>query len=144
MLGSPDVASALGVGVSSLGTAQHSSANECAWAVSSHGGAPARTVVLTMHPVQAATACHGFGCLRAVQSVLGVPGVPNLPPGLSSAFTDAQMLSGLGDKASWKEGTLTVVKADMAFQLLVQGSRSPALAASETLARAVLNHLSTP
>jgi hypothetical protein len=144
MLAAPDVASALGVGVSSLGTAQHPSPNECAWAVASHAGAPARTVVLTMQPVQAAKKCRGFGCLQLVQSVMGVPGVPNLPPGLSEAFTDAQMLSGLGDKAAWKDGKLTVVKADMAFQLLVQGSRSPALATSQALARAVLYHLSTP
>jgi hypothetical protein len=142
MLGAPDVASALGVGVSSLGTAQHPSPDQCAWAVASHSGGAARTVLLTMQHVQPATACHGFGCLHLVQSVLGVPGLPSLPPGLSQAFTDAQMLSGLGDKAAWKDGKLTVLKADMAFQLLVQGSRSPALATSQALARTVLYHLS--
>jgi hypothetical protein len=141
MLGAPDVASALGVGASSLGTPQHPSANECAWAVASHTGGPARTVLLTMQPVQAAPKCRGFSCLHVVQSVMGVPGLPNLPPALSEAFTDAQILSGLGDKAAWKDGKLTVVKADMAFQLLVQGSRSPALSTSEALARDVLLRL---
>ncbi len=116
MLGAPDVASALGVGASSIGRTQHPSPNECAWAVASHSGAPARTVLLTMQPIQAATTCHGLGCLHIVQSVLGIPGIPNLPPVLSQAFTDAQMLSGLGDKAAWKDGKLTVLKADMAFQ----------------------------
>ena len=145
MLGAPDVASALGVGVSSLGSAQHPTPNECAWAVASHAGAPARSVVLAMQPIQAAKTCRGLGCLHIVQSIVGaVPGLPNLPPALSDAFTDAQMLSGLGDKAAWKDGKLTVVKADMAFQLLVQGSHSPTLATSEALARTVLYHLSTP
>jgi hypothetical protein len=77
-------------------------------------------------------------------NVPGVPGLPNLPPALAQAFTDAQILSGLGDKAAWKDGKLTVLKADMAFQLLVQGSRSPALSTSEALARTVLYHLATP
>jgi hypothetical protein len=144
MLGAPDVANALGVGVASLGTAQHPSPNECAWAVAAHAGAPARTVLLTMQPVQAAKTCRGFSCLHIVQSVMGVPGLPNMPPALSQAFTDAEILSGLGDKAAWKDGKLTVLKADMAFQLLVQGSRSPALATSEALARTVLYHLPTP
>ena len=145
MLGAPDVASALGVGVRSLGTAQRPSPNACAWAVASHAGAPARTVLLTMAPVQAAKTCHGFSCLHIVQSVMGnIPGLPNMPPAFSQAFADAQMLSGLGDKAAWKDGKLTVVKADMAFQLLVQGTHSSALATSENLARTVLYHLSTP
>ena len=141
MLGAPDVASALGVGVASLGPAQHPSPNECAWAAAAHGNAPARNVLLVMQGVQNAKApCHGFSCLHAVQSVLGIPGVPGLPPQFSEAFNDAQLISDLGDKASWKDGRLTVVKADMAFQLLVH-STSPALATSETLARDVLNRL---
>lgn len=142
MLGAPDVASALGVGVSSLGTARRPSPNECAWAVASHAGAPARSVLLMMQPVQEAKTCRGLGCLHIVQSVIGIPGLPSLPPVMSEAFSDAQMLSGLGDKAAWKDGKLTVLKADMAFQLLVQGSHSPTLATSEALARTVLYHLS--
>ena len=142
MLGAPDVATALGVGVASIGAARHPSANECAWSVASHANGPARTVLLTMQPVQQVRPCHALGCLHAVQAVLGVPGVPSLPAGLSQAFTDAQIVSDLGDKAAWKDGKLTVLKADMGFQLLVQGSRSPALASSEALARTVLNHLS--
>ena len=144
MLGAPDVASALGVGARSLGAPQHPSPNECAWAAAAHGNAPARNVLLVMQSVQTAKApCHGFGCLRAVQSVIGIPGVPGMPPAFSEAFNDAQLISDLGDKASWKDGRLTVVKADMAFQLLVH-STSPALTTSETLARAVLYHLATP
>jgi len=79
--------------------------------------------------------------LHIVQSVMGVPGVPGLPPQFSQAFNDAQLIAGLGDKAAWKDGRLTVVKADIAFQLLVQATGSPALATSESLARAVLAHL---
>jgi hypothetical protein len=143
MLSAPDVASALGVGVSSLETAQHPSPNECAWAVTAHGAAPARNVVLVMQSVQSAkAACRGLSCLHVVQSVLGITGLPGLPPQFSEAFTDAQILSGLGDRAAWKDGRLTVVKADVAFQLLVHASGSPVLATSETLARAVLAHLS--
>ncbi len=142
MLSAPDVASALGVGVQSVGPAQRPSPNECEWAAATHGGAPARKVVLVMQSIPTARApCRGLSCLRAVQSVLGVPGVPGLPPQLSQAFSDAQTLEGLGDKAAWKDGRLTVVKADMAFQLFVHATGSQALATSETLARAVLNRL---
>jgi hypothetical protein len=142
MLGAPDVASALNVGVRSIGTAQRPSANECAWSVASHAGAPAQNVVLVMQNVQAPkAACHGFGCLHVVQSVLGIPGVPGLPPQFSEAFNDAQLIAGLGDKAAWKDGRLTVVKADMAFQLFIRGSASPALSTSEALARDVLARL---
>jgi hypothetical protein len=95
-----------------------------------------------MQNVQAPkAACHGFGCLHVVQSVLGIPGVPGLPPQFSEAFNDAQLIAGLGDKAAWKDGRLTVVKADMAFQLFVRGSASPALSTSEALARDVLARL---
>lgn len=144
MLSTSDVASALGVGVRSLGAAQHPSANECAWAVASHASGATRNVLLVMQPVASKTACHGFGCLSVVQSVLGSHGLPGLPSQFSDAFTDAQMISGLGDKASWKDGRLTVLRADMAFQLLVHGSGSPALNASEALARDVLYRVATP
>jgi hypothetical protein len=144
MLSQNDVASALGVGARSIGTAQHPSANECAWAVASHAGAPAQNVVLVMQQVQATKTCRGFGCLSVVQSVLGSHAIPGLPSQFADAFNDAQMIAGLGDKASWKDGRLTVVRADMAFQLLVRGSGSPALNVSEALARDVLYRVATP
>lgn len=138
MLSRSDVASALGVGAATVGTPQRSSANECVWAVASHAGAPAQNVVLLAQPVQAAqTACHGLGCLGKVTSLLGAH-VPGLPGQFADAFDDAQLISGLGDKASWKDGKLTVLRADMAFQVLVHGTASPALATSEALARDVL------
>lgn len=141
MLSAPDVASAMGVGVQSVGPGQRSSANECTWAIAAHAGAPAQNVVLEVQNVQAAKGgCHGFGCLNVVQSVLG-PAMPSLPSQFAGAFSDAQMIAGLGDKAAWKDGKLTVVKAETAFQLLVNGTGSPALATSETLARDVLNHI---
>ncbi len=143
MLGAPDVASALGVGVGSLGAAQHPSPNECAWAVASHTHGVARNILLVMQPVHAAP-CHGFSCLHVVQSVLNLPGLPGIPAQFSEAFNDAQLIAGLGDKASWKDGRLTVLKAGMAFQLLVHQNGSPVLATSETLARVVLDHLGTP
>ncbi len=139
MLSQNDVASALGVGAATVGTPQHPSANECAWAVASHAGAPAQNVVLVaqaVHPGPAA--CHGFSCLSAVTSVLGSHGLPGVPGQFADAFNDAQLISGLGDKASWKDGKLTVLRADMAFQLLVHGTASPALSTSEALARDVL------
>ena len=144
MLSAPDVANALGVGVRTIGTAQHSSPNECAWAVASHAGAPAENVVLVMQPAQAATACRGLRCLSAVASLVGAHGIPGVPAQFADAFNDAQLISGLGDKASWKDGRLTVLRADMAFQLLVHGSGSPALNASEALARDVLYRYTGP
>ncbi|MBV8637585.1 MAG: hypothetical protein JO322_05825 [Candidatus Eremiobacteraeota bacterium] len=141
MLSTNDVASALGVDASSVGAPQRPSAHECSWAVASHAGAPAQTVVLTTQAVTPAkTGCHGLNCLSTVTQALG-PAMPSMPSQIASAFNDAQTISGLGDKAAWKDGTLTVVKADTAFQLLVRGSASPALATSETLARDVLGRL---
>lgn len=145
MLSAPDIASALGVGIRSMGTPQHPSPGECAWAVASHAGAPARNVVLIMQPVQhGGGGCHGLGCLSIVQSVFNAHVLPGLPSQFADAFQDAQLISGLGDKASWKDGRLTVLRADMAFQLFVRGSGSPALTASEALARDVLYRLGTP
>ena len=141
MLSANDLASALRVAPSSIGAPQHPSANECSWAVASHGGAPAQTVVLTTQAVQNGKApCHGFGCINAVTSVLNAA-APVLPGQMNSAFSDAQMVAGLGDKASWKNGQLTVVKADLAFQLLVHGTASLALETSEALARDVLTRI---
>ncbi len=141
MLNTNDVASALSVGASSVGTAQHASANECSWAVASHGGTAAQSVVLTTQAVGTAkTGCHGLNCISAVQSVLG-PAHVALPAQIADGFNDAQIIGGLGDKAGWKDGRLTVIKADMAFQLFVRGSASPALATSESLARDVLTRL---
>jgi len=144
MLTAPDVATALGVGAASVGAAQHPSANECSWAVASHSGAPAQNVVLVMQPVSQSGGCHGFGCLGAVKSFLGSHGVPGLPSQFGNAFDDAQLIAGLGDRASWKDGRLTVLRADMAFQVLVHGSQSPSLGASEALARDVLYRIATP
>ncbi|MGH7839590.1 MAG: hypothetical protein ACREQC_17445, partial [Candidatus Binataceae bacterium] len=60
MLSAPDVASALGVGVRSLGTAQRPSPDECAWPVAARAGAPAQNVVLVMQNVPPAKPhCHG-------------------------------------------------------------------------------------
>lgn len=138
MLSPNDVASALHVGASAVGTPQRSSAGECTWPVASRSGGQPQSVVVTEQPVHAQSACHGLGCLNAVTSVLGSHGLPGLPGQFGGAFNDAQMISGLGDRASWKDGKLTVLRADMAFQVLVNGSASPALAASEALARDVL------
>ncbi|MBV9271497.1 MAG: hypothetical protein JO165_10400 [Candidatus Eremiobacteraeota bacterium] len=140
MLAAPDVASALGVGVRSLGTPQRPSANECAWPIAAHAGTPAQTVVLSMQSIHQSP-CRGLNCLRAVQSVLNLPGAPGLPSQFADAFNDAQLIAGLGDKASWKDGRLTVVKADMAFQLFVRGSASPGLSETEALARTVLGRI---
>src|SRR5579883_1482260 len=144
MLTAPDVATALGVGTASVGAAQRPSAGECSWAVAPHSGAPAQNVVLVMQPVSQSGGCHGFGCLGAVKSFLGSHGVPGLPPQFSNAFDDAQLIAGLGDKASWKDGRLTVLRADTAFQVLVHGSQSPSLGVSEALARDVLYRIATP
>ncbi len=141
MLSQSDVASALGVGAATVGKPQHTSPNECAWAVASHAGAPAQDVVLVAQSVPTTAACHGLSCLNAVASALGSHVVPQLPGAFAEAFNDAQMISGLGDKASWKDGKLTVLRADMAFQLLVHGTSSRGLATSETLARDVLLHV---
>jgi hypothetical protein len=147
MLSAPDIGSALGTGARTVGTPWRPSPNECAWAVAAHAGAPAQNVLLVMQPVAAAAApapCRGLGCIGFVQSLSGTHLVPSLPPAFSDAFAGAQLIAGLGDKASWKDGRLTVLRADTAFQLIVHGSASPALNTSEALARDVLYRIATP
>jgi hypothetical protein len=73
MLGAPDVASALGAGAATIGAAQHPSPNACAWAVASHAGAPAQTVLLTLQPVQAAKVCRDSGVCTSCSRSRGCP-----------------------------------------------------------------------
>ncbi len=148
MLAAQNLSSALGVAAQSIGTPQRPSPNECLWAVAAHGSATsAQSVLLVLQANEMKKSpCRGLSCLNFARSIVGmIPGV-NVPATMDAAFADAQFISGLGDKAAWKNGWLTVVKDRVAFQLLVQ---SPAasqsqLQVSQILAQNVLTRLSSP
>ncbi|MDQ6933329.1 MAG: hypothetical protein M3160_09180 [Candidatus Eremiobacteraeota bacterium] len=147
MLAAPNLASALGVAVQTIGTPQRPSANQCLWAVAAHGSAtPAQTVLLVLDANEMKKSpCRGLSCLGLARSIVGmIPGV-NIPAPMEAAFADAQLISGLGDKAAWKNGWLTVVKDQVAFQLLVQApaASQSQLEVSQILAQNVLTRLST-
>ncbi len=146
MLAAPSLAAALSVGVEAIGAPQRPTPNQCLWNVAARGNVPvASSIVLVMNAAQTAKApCRGFGCLGMARAIVGmIPGVHELPPQVDVAFSDAQLVTGLGDRASWKNGWLTVVKDQLTFGLLVQSSASSRsrLALSEGLARDVIGRL---
>jgi hypothetical protein len=79
--------------------------------------------------------------LQAVQSIPGVP-VPNNPV-VTRAFADAQVVVGLGDKAGWKSGTLSVLKNETLFQVNAVGQTTDAdsLKAATSIAKVALNNI---
>ena len=144
LIASPNLASVLGTTIGQIGTPQHPSADECAWAVAGRGGTGVQRVVLTVETAQAARSCRGIGCALLAQSILStVSGANVFNSTVTQALEGAQLVAGLGDRAGWKDGWLTVVKNQVAFRLMVSGSGSDAnrLAMSENLASSVLSRL---
>ncbi|MDQ2818653.1 MAG: hypothetical protein M3T49_10720 [Candidatus Eremiobacteraeota bacterium] len=145
MLTSSDVASAIGAAADQLHAPTRPSADECLWAIGARGATPARQVLLSIEQTQAAKkGCKGLQCLRIAQSVaVYIPGAQSVSSKVGTALSDAEMISGLGDKAGWKNGWLTVLKDRVVFRLAVAGagSSSAGLAGSEALARVVLTRL---
>lgn len=144
LLAQPDVASALGVGIDQLRAPARPTTSECLWAASAHGSGPARQVLLAVDVAQAAkSGCRGLQCLWIVQTVTGyIPGMSNFNRAVGTA-EDVEYITGLGDKAAWKNGWLTVLKSAVVFRLEVSASPSSAgaLNVSEALARTVLTRL---
>lgn len=143
LLAQPDVASALGVGIDQLGAPTRPTTSECLWAATSHDSGPARQVLLAVDVAQAAkSGCKGLQCFWIVQTVAGyIPGMSNFNRAVGTA-EDVEYITGLGDKAAWKNGWLTVLKQAVVFRLDVSAApSSSALGVSEDLARTVLTHL---
>jgi hypothetical protein len=142
LLAQPDVASALGVGIDQLRAPTRPTTTECLWAAAAHGSDPTRQVLLAIDQ-GTKSGCRGLQCLAIVQTVTSyIPGMSAFNQAIGSA-ENVVYITGLGDKAAWKDGWLTVLKQAVVFRLEVSGSQSStgALPVSETLARAVLAHL---
>lgn len=143
LISQASLAGALSVTADQIGTPTHPTAEECAWAVASHAGSGAQRVLLGVETARAAKSCRGLSCVFMAQSVLSLANISAFSPGIMEALSDAQIIAGLGDKAGWKNGALTVLKNEIAFRLVVSGAGSDArrLAISEALARDVLTRL---
>ena len=143
LLGQSDVASALGVGIDQVRAPTRPTPNECLWASVVHTSGPTQQVLLTVDAAQAAkSGCKGLQCLSIVQAVTGyIPGLSSFNSAVGTA-EDVEYITGLGDKAAWKNGQLTVLKQGIVFGLDVTAAHSSnSLATSEELARTVLTRI---
>ncbi len=147
MVSQQDVASAAGVAVNQVSSPSRPTSDECAWAVASHAGAPAQQVVLTLQSADEVRKARGFSrftsALSAVRSIPGVPVVNN--PIVNEAFSGAQEISDLGDRAGWKNGVLSVLKGQVLIQVDATGqsSGSQSLAVSKAIARSAIENVKT-
>jgi len=147
MVSQQDVASAAGVAVNQVSSPARPTSDECAWAVASHAGAPAQQVVLTLQSADEVRKARGFSrftsAFSAVQSVPGMPVVNN--PIVNEAFSGAQEISDLGDRAGWKNGVLSVLKGQVLIQVDATGqsSGSQSLTVSKAIARSAIENVKT-
>lgn len=145
MVSKSDVASALGVATEQVFTPATPSKNECVWAVAGHTGVHAQQAALTIQTIDEVKHAHGFGIFAPLlRSVRQIPGVPISNENVNHMLDDAQEVANLGDRAGWKNGTLTVVKKELLLQVRVDGSRdSQSLQAAKTIAQTALQHVPT-
>ena len=147
MVSQQDVASAAGVAVNQVSSPARPTSDECAWAVASHAGAPAQQVVLTLQSADEARKAHGFArfssALSAARSIPGMPVVNS--PIVNDAFSGAEEISDLGDRAGWKNGVLSVLKGQVLLQVDATGqsSGSQSLAVSKAIARSAIENVKT-
>ncbi len=147
MVSQQDVASAAGVAVNQVFTPATPTKNECVWAIGNKAGVAGQQVALTVQTVDQVKQAHGIAKFGAILSaVQGIPGV-SLPsnPVVTRAFADAQVVVGLGDRAGWKNGTLSVLKNEMLFAVNVTGQQNDdrSLLVAKSVARAALSHMPT-
>ena len=143
-----DVASAAGVATDQVLAPTSPTKNECIWAIGSKAGVPGQQVTLTLQTIDQAKQAHGLprftAFLGAFQSLPGVGIVNN--PMVTRAFSEAQVVANLGDRAGWKNGSLAVLKNQLLFHIGVSGQPSEAtgLKVATSVAQSVLEHLQTP
>jgi hypothetical protein len=147
MASQQDVASAAGVAVNQVFVPKSPTKDECIWTIGNKSGVPGQQIALTFTTVEKVQQAHGmakFGALlSAAQSIPGVQ-LPNSPV-VTHAFADAQIVAGLGDRAGWKNGTLSVLKNELLFQVnpTGQSSDSASLDVAKSIAKSVLQNLNT-
>jgi hypothetical protein len=147
MISQQDVASAAGVAANQVFVPQKPTENECVWAIGNKAGTPGQQVALTVQTVSQVQQAHGmarFGAiLSAVQNIPGAP-IPQSPV-VQHAFADAQIVVGLGDKAGWKNGTLSVLKNETLLQVNATGQAtdSESLTVCKSVAKSALTNINT-
>jgi len=148
ILSQRDIASAAGVATNQVFAPTSATKDECVWAIGSTAGVPGQRVALSLQAIDQGRRARGFARLGAlmsvVQSVRGMPMVSN--PIVSRAFADAQMVANLGDRAGWNNGTLSVLKNELLFQVAASGQSSNAASfeVAKSIAQSVLYHLQAP
>jgi hypothetical protein len=146
MVSQADIASAAGVAANQVYTPKKPTRDECVWAIGNKTGIGGQQVALTVQTVGQVQQARGFAKFSAIlKAAQSIPGVPLNNPIVSRVFADAQVVSDLGDRAGWKNGTLSVLKNELLFQVNVAGQPGDgqALAASKAVAKAVLQHMQT-
>jgi hypothetical protein len=148
MVSQQDVAAAAGVATDQVFAPKSPTKNECVWAVGNRLGVPGQQVALSLQTIDQVKQAHGLAKLTALigalQRVPGVPVVNN--PIVMRAFADAQVVANLGDRAGWKNGSLSVLKNELLFQVSVSGEPTDATAlnVATSVAQSVLRHVQTP
>jgi hypothetical protein len=143
-----DVASAAGVATDQVLAPTSPTKNECIWAIGSKAGAPGQQVTLTLQTIDQARQAHGLArfttLIGAFQTLPGAGIVNN--PIVTRAFSEAQAVANLGDRAGWQNGSLAVLKNQMLFNVGVSGQSSDtsSLKVATSVAQSVLQHLPTP
>jgi hypothetical protein len=151
LLGAPDVASALHTTVHNLAHPHRPTADECLWAATSRmQGVVPPQVLFGLQIAQSKPACRGINCLwmaHSITSSLGVnlPGSQLFDHAMSTAG-EVQYITGLGEKAGWANGLLTVLQNNVLYKVQIGGLATSQLAldASELIARHALNRAQTP
>ena len=147
MVSQQDVASAAGVATNQVFVPQHPTTDECVWAIGGKNGVGGQQVALTVTTVEKVHQAHGLAklgvLLSAAQSIPGAP-LPQSPL-VTKAFSDAQIVVGLGDKAGWKNGTLSVLKNETLLKISATGQAtdSDSLKVSKSIAKSALTNLDT-
>jgi hypothetical protein len=147
MVTQQDAASAFGVATDQVFQPKAPTKNECYWAAAAHTGTPGKQAAFSLQTIdQVKQSPSLWGKATAVLSAARqVPGVPITNSTVNSIFDNAQTVANLGDKASWKNRTLSVVKAQLLMQVQVSNvpSDDESLKVATSIAHSALSHLPT-
>jgi hypothetical protein len=147
MVSSQDVAAAFGVATNQVFTPQRPTANECEWAVAAHTGVPGQQAAFTLQTIDQAKHQSGWKLFSTVLAAArSIPGAPITNATVNNIFDNAQTVANLGDQASWKDRTLSVVKRQLLLQVQVTSTDtdSQSLQIAKSIATSALQHIPDP
>jgi hypothetical protein len=148
MVSQAEIAAAAGVAADQVLTPTRPTENECIWAIGTRAGVPGQQVGLSLQTIDRANQARGlakFGALiGSFQSLPGVRIFNN--PIVTRAFSGAQIVANIGDRAGWQTGSLSVLKNELLFHVNISGLPSDAtgLKVATSVAQSILQHLQTP